>query len=42
MNEEQTEQAMDALFADFDYLPKRDELDAQTAEYERIRDDERA
>jgi len=42
VNTEQREQAMDALFSDFDYIAQRDELDAQTDEYERTRDDERA
>ena len=42
MNDEQHEQAMDLLFSDFDYREQRDELEAQTAEYERVRDDERA
>ena len=40
MNTEEQEKANDLLFTDFDYL--RAELDAQTDEYERNRDDERA
>ena len=39
MNTEEQEKANDLLFTDFDY--QRVELDAQTAEYERNRDDER-
>jgi len=39
VNTEEQEKANDLLFTDFDY--QRDELDAQTDEYERNRDDER-
>lgn len=45
MNEEQYEHAMDLLFSIEEIRPGvyvREELDAQTAEYERVRDDERA